>query len=191
MLMSGIQFTAGEHEFQLFHQQRKGLVQMVCICVAEAASDTGAVGKVMQAVIRGGWKMHAAPLDMSITPTVSLNGARVDGNRLQGRERSVELHDGDALWLKAGVEAEKVSGNMTLKAGIWRNITLNDMPGMTLRDDWKARHYDAEKADRYTVSFGINGKLTEKLSVQVKANSSFDGYFKTDAEGILGIRYDF
>ncbi|EFN9125956.1 autotransporter outer membrane beta-barrel domain-containing protein [Escherichia coli] len=140
--------------------------------------------------IRGGWKMHAAPLDMSITPTVSLNGARVDGNRLQGRERSVELHDGDALWLKAGVEAEKVSGNMTLKAGIWRNITLNDMPGMTLRDDWKARHYDAEKADRYTVSFGINGKLTEKLSVQAKVNSSFDGYFKTDAEGILGIRYD-
>ncbi|HGB1098604.1 TPA: S6 family peptidase [Salmonella enterica subsp. enterica serovar Enteritidis] len=146
---------------------------------------------ILTAGIRGGWKMHAAPLDMSITPTVSLNGARVDGNRLQGRERSVELHDGDALWLKAGVEAEKVSGNMTLKAGIWRNITLNDMPGMTLRDDWKARHYDAEKADRYTVSFGINGKLTEKLSVQAKLNSSFDGYFKTDAEGILGIRYDF
>ncbi|GDA12087.1 TPA: autotransporter outer membrane beta-barrel domain-containing protein [Escherichia coli] len=146
---------------------------------------------ILTAGIRGGWKMHAAPLDMSITPTVSLNGARVDGNRLQGRERSVELHDGDALWLKAGVEAEKVSGNMTLKAGIWRNITLNDMPGMTLRDDWKARHYDAEKADRYTVSFGLNGKLTEKLSVQAKVNSSIDGYFKTDAEGILGIRYDF
>ncbi|TLI90779.1 S6 family peptidase [Escherichia sp. E4736] len=146
---------------------------------------------ILTAGIRGGWKMHAASLGMSITPTVSLNGAQVDGNRLQGRERSVELHDGDALWLKAGVEAEKVSGNMTLKAGIWRNITLNDMPGMTLRDDWKARHYDAEKADHYTVSFGINGKLTEKLSVQAKVNSSFDGYFKTDAEGILGIRYDF
>ena len=50
MLMTGIQFTAGEHEFQLFHQQRKGLVQMVRIRVAEPASDTGAVGKVMQAV---------------------------------------------------------------------------------------------------------------------------------------------
>lgn len=73
---------------------------------------------ILTAGIRGGWKMHAAPFDMSITPTVSLNGAWVDGNRLQGRERSVELHDGDALWLKAGVEAEKVSGNMTLKAGI-------------------------------------------------------------------------
>ncbi|MEZ2960509.1 S6 family peptidase [Escherichia coli] len=146
---------------------------------------------ILTSGIRGGWKIHTVPLDMTITPTVSLNGARVDGNRLQGRERSVELHDGDALWLKAGVDAEKVSGNMTLKAGIWRNITLKDMPGMTLRDDWKARHYDAEKADRYTVSFGINGKLTEKLSVQAKVNSSFDGYFKTDAEGILGIRYDF
>ncbi|EMW3177255.1 autotransporter outer membrane beta-barrel domain-containing protein [Escherichia coli] len=146
---------------------------------------------ILTAGIRGGWKMYASPLDMSITPTVSLNGARVEGNRLQGRERSVELHDGDALWLKAGVEAEKLFGNMTLKAGIWRNITFNDMPGMTLRDDWKARHYDAEKADRYTVSFGINGKLTDKLSVQAKVNSSFDGYFKTDAEGRLGIRYDF
>ena len=50
MLMAGIQFTAGEHEFQLFHQQRKGLVQMVRICIVELPSDTGAVGKVMQPV---------------------------------------------------------------------------------------------------------------------------------------------
>ncbi len=50
--MAGIQFTAGEHEFQLFHQQRKGLVRVVRICIAEQASDTGAVGKVMQPVIR-------------------------------------------------------------------------------------------------------------------------------------------
>ncbi|OAC27285.1 hypothetical protein RIKO2351_134c00010 [Escherichia coli] len=50
MLMAGIQFTAGEHEFQLFHQQRKGLVQVVRICIAEPASDTGTVGKVMQPV---------------------------------------------------------------------------------------------------------------------------------------------
>lgn len=55
MLMAGIQFTAGEHEFQLFHQQRKGLVQVVRICIAEQASDTGAVGKVMQPVNRDTW----------------------------------------------------------------------------------------------------------------------------------------
>ena len=50
MLMAGIQFTAGEHEFQLFHQQWKSLVQMVCIRIAEPAPDTGAVCKVMQPV---------------------------------------------------------------------------------------------------------------------------------------------
>ena len=50
ILTVGIQFTAGEHEFQLFHQQRKGLVQMVRIRIAEPTSDTGAVGKVMQPV---------------------------------------------------------------------------------------------------------------------------------------------
>lgn len=146
---------------------------------------------ILTAGIRGGWKMHTTSLDMTIMPTVSLNAARVDGNNLQGRKRSVELRDGDAFWLKAGVEAEKVFGNMTLKIGGWRHITLNDMPGMTLRDDWKARHYEAEKADHYTVSFGVNGKLTEKLSVQAKVNSNFGGYFKTDAEGIVGMRYDF
>lgn len=48
--MAGIQFTAGEHELQLFHQQWKGLVQVVRIRVAEPASDTGAVCKVMQPV---------------------------------------------------------------------------------------------------------------------------------------------
>ncbi|GCZ64129.1 hypothetical protein HmCmsJML175_01026 [Escherichia coli] len=50
MLMAGIQFTAGEHEFQLFHQQRKGLVQMIRIRVAKLPPDTGAVGKVMQLI---------------------------------------------------------------------------------------------------------------------------------------------
>ena len=50
MLMAGIQFTAGKHEFQLFHQQRKGLLQMLGIRVAELSSDTGAVGKVMHPV---------------------------------------------------------------------------------------------------------------------------------------------
>ncbi len=50
ILTVGIQFTAGEHEFQLFHQQRKGPVQMVRIRIAEPPSDTGAVCKVMQPV---------------------------------------------------------------------------------------------------------------------------------------------
>ncbi|EPD0991273.1 S6 family peptidase [Escherichia coli] len=146
---------------------------------------------ILTSGIRTGWKLHSDFFDMTITPTLSLNGVLTDRGRLQGRERSASLHGGNAFWLRAGAEAEKVSGDMTFKAGIWRNITLNDMPGITLRDDWKSRHYDAEKADHYTMSLGINGKLTEKLSVQAKVNSSFDGYFKKDAEGVLGISYNF
>lgn len=147
---------------------------------------------ILTAGVRTGLKTYFRDMNMTITPTVSLNGARIDGNRLQGQGRSVELHDGSAAWVKTGVEAEKkISDGMSLKAGIWRNITLSNMPGITLSDSWKARHYDAEKADCYTASIGVNGKLTEKLSIQVKVSSSFDGYFKTDAEGILGVRYDF
>ncbi len=147
---------------------------------------------ILMTGIRTGWNMYFRGMDMTITPAISLNGARIDGNRLKGEERSVALHDGSAAWVKAGAEAEKeISGGISLKAGFWRNITLNDMPGITLKDDWKARHYDAEKADRYTASVSVNGKFTDKLSLQAKVSSSFDGYFKTDAEGILGIRYDF
>ncbi|WP_139767589.1 autotransporter outer membrane beta-barrel domain-containing protein, partial [Salmonella enterica] len=105
--------------------------------------------------------------------------------------RKVDLHGGGAIWLKTGLEVEKKYNRLTLKTGLWRISTLNSLPEITLSDDWKARHYDAKKADRYTVSFGINGKLTEKLSVHAKVNSSFDGYFKTDAEGILSILYNF
>ncbi|RMA79666.1 MULTISPECIES: S6 family peptidase [unclassified Enterobacter] len=146
---------------------------------------------ILTAGVRAGWKTYFRGMDMTVTPALSLNGVQADVNRLQGNARSVELHSGRAAWLKAGFEAEKLLGGLSLKAGIWRSITLNDMPGVSLSDDWKTRHYDAEKADRYTASLGVNGKITEKLSVQAKVNSSFDGYFKTDCEGIVGIRYDF
>lgn len=33
------------------------------------------------------------------------------------------------------------------------------------------REYDAEKAERNTVSFGVNGKLINKLSVEAKVKA--------------------
>lgn len=97
---------------------------------------------ILTAGVRSGWNIYTESLDMTITPIVSLNGARTDENRLQGRERSVALHGGEAFWPKVGIGAEKMTGG----------VTLNDMPGMIQRDDWKASYYDAEKAERYTVS---------------------------------------
>lgn len=107
------------------------------------------------------------------------------------RDGKLSLRGGTAAWLKAGMETEKMTGELALKAGIWRNITLNDMPGMRLSDNWKARHYRAEKADSYTASVGIEGKVADKLHAQAKVNSTFGGYFGSDFEGSMGIRYYF
>ncbi|EBD0851656.1 autotransporter outer membrane beta-barrel domain-containing protein [Salmonella enterica] len=38
---------------------------------------------------------------------------------------------------------------------------------------------------------GVEGKVSDNLRVQMTLNTSFDGYFKTDAEGRLGVRYMF
>lgn len=146
---------------------------------------------VFTAGIRTGWKAYFDGIGMSVTPSVSLNGIRTDMNILRGQGRKVELHDGSAVWLKTGIEAEKKYNRLTLKAGFWRISTLNSMPGITLSDEWKVRHYSAENADRYIASAGIDGKITEKLHVQAKVNGSFNGYFKNDTEGVLGIRYEF
>ena len=66
---------------------------------------------------------------MTITPIVSLNGARTDENRLQGRERSVALHGGEAFWPKVGIGAEKMTGGvMTGKPVIMMQRRLNAIP---------------------------------------------------------------
>lgn len=50
MLVTGIQFTAGQHQLQLLHQQRKSLVHMTQIYLVKYPGDTGPVSQVMQAV---------------------------------------------------------------------------------------------------------------------------------------------
>lgn len=146
---------------------------------------------ITTAGIRGGWRTSIKDTGINITPSVSVNGAGISGNQLKGDARSAELQAGNAFWLKAGLAVDKDFEGILVKTGVYRNITLNDMPGLTLSDTRKERHYAARKADRYITSVGIDGKLTEKLHIQLKLNSSFDGYFKTDYEGIMGIRYNF
>lgn len=50
MLMAGIEFTTGEHQLKLFQKQRKRLIEMAQIRVAEPPGDAGAVVQVMQPV---------------------------------------------------------------------------------------------------------------------------------------------
>lgn len=68
---------------------------------------------------------------------------------------------------------------------------MKGMPGVTLSDTWKARDYGAKKADRYMATLGISGDISDNLHAQLNLNGSTGGDFKTNAEGVLGIRYDF
>lgn len=146
---------------------------------------------VMVAGIRTGWSLYIDRMDMTVTPSVSVNGARISSSRLQGKDRAAELNAGNALWLKTGIEVGKTLGNIHMNASIWRTITMKGMPGVTLSDTWKARDYGAKKADRYTATLGISGDISDNLHAQLNLNGSTGGDFKTNAEGVLGIRYDF
>ncbi|WP_105875149.1 S6 family peptidase [Cronobacter malonaticus] len=141
--------------------------------------------------LRTGYKFNFESADLSIIPTVSLNGIKTSDGRLKGKGRSVELRGGDALWLKTGIEAEKKIKDIKLKAGVWRNTNLNEMPGISLSDNWSQHQYKSENLERITSSVGVEGKATENLHIKAGANAKFDGYFKNNYEGIFGIRYEF
>ncbi|MDI6468816.1 autotransporter outer membrane beta-barrel domain-containing protein, partial [Cronobacter malonaticus] len=141
--------------------------------------------------LRAGYQFNFESADFSITPTVSLNGVKVSGSRLKGKNRSVELRGGDALWLKTGIEAEKKIKDIKLKAGVWRNTNLNEMPGISLSDNWSQHQYKSKNLERITSSVGVEGKATENLHIKAGVNAKFDGYFKNNYEGVFGIRYEF
>ena len=152
-------------------------------------------GKVKSHVFTGGlrvgYKFNFENADFSITPTVSLNGIKVSDSRLKGKGRRAELRGGDALWLKTGVEAEKKIKDVKLKAGVWRNNNLNEMSGISLSDNWSQHQYKSKNLERITSSVEVEGKATENLHIKAGVNAKFDGYFKNNYEGIVGIRYEF
>ncbi|HCP1510505.1 TPA: autotransporter outer membrane beta-barrel domain-containing protein, partial [Escherichia coli] len=141
--------------------------------------------------IRAGYRKYFPRIGVTLTPEFSLNSALVDSNNLYGESRSVHLHSGYASWLKTGLGVEKKMHGITLKAKFWRNTTLNDMPGINLNDLRKERYYNARKSAHYGSSFTVDGSVTRKLHIYAELHSSFDGYFKTNCEGMLGIRYNF
>ena len=141
--------------------------------------------------IRTGWNMHIEKSNMTITPSISLNTMIINNNHLSGIDRTVELQSGSSLWLTAGIQAEKKYKQLSIQTGLYHNITLNETPAITLSDNWKTRNYHAEKNDGYTISAGIEGKITENIYIQAKLNSNLNGYFNKNNEGVLSIRYNF
>lgn len=48
--MAGIEFAAGQHQLQLFHDERKRLVKLAGLRIREFACDIGTVSEIMQPV---------------------------------------------------------------------------------------------------------------------------------------------
>ncbi|ENA5422442.1 autotransporter outer membrane beta-barrel domain-containing protein [Escherichia coli] len=140
---------------------------------------------------RTGWRIDTGHTGVTVTPSVSVHSVVMDSNEKKGNDRAVKLNGGTGAWLKTGVAVEKNAGALKMSAGLWRTTTLARLPGITLKDRLKDRHFSSQRSDRFTASFGVEGKVTDKLDVQVSVNRSFDGYFKTDCEGMLGVRYRF
>lgn len=140
---------------------------------------------------RTGWRIDSGHTGVTVTPSVSVHGVVMDSNEKKGNDRAVKLNGGAGAWLKTGVAVEKNAGALKMSAGLWRTTTLARLPGITLKDRLKDRHFSSQRSDRFTASFGVEGKVTNRLDVQVSVNRSFGGYFKTDCEGVLGIRYRF
>lgn len=146
---------------------------------------------IQSAGVRAARKTHLSR-DISITPSVTLNGVRVDGSRVQGGLRSVARHGGTAVWLKAGAEVgKKITDSLSVTAGLWHHATLKNMPGMTLSDEWTSRHYGAGNTQRFTASAGIRGNVTGKLSLHAEVSGSTGDWYRTDVSGWLGISYNF
>ncbi|MBC6577762.1 autotransporter outer membrane beta-barrel domain-containing protein [Escherichia coli] len=140
---------------------------------------------------RTGWRMDTGHVGVTVTPSVSVHGVVMDSNVKNGNERSVQLNGGAGTWLKTGVAVEKKTGTLKMSAGLWRTTTLKRLPGVTLKDRLRDRHFSSQRSDRFTASFGVEGKVSDRFDVQLSVNRSFDGYFKTDCEGMIGIRYRF
>lgn len=140
---------------------------------------------------RTGLRGNLGYTGVMVTPSVSVHSVVMDSNEKNGNDRSVKLNGGAGAWLKAGIAVEKNSGALKVSAGLWRTTTLIRQPGVTLKDRLKDRYFSSQRSDRFTASFGVEANLTDRFDVQVSVNRSFDGYFKTDCEGGLGIRYRF
>ncbi len=140
---------------------------------------------------RTGWRMDTGHAGVTVTPSVSVHGVVMDSNEKNGNDRSVKLNGGAGTWLKTGVAVEKNTGTLKMSAGLWRTTTLARLPGATLKDRLKDRHFSSQRSDRFTASFGVEGKVSDRFDVQLSVNRSFDGYFKTDCEGMIGIHYRF
>lgn len=147
--------------------------------------------------VRSGYEFNVDKGAFSITPYVGFSGGTLSGYTVKGEESQVSLSAATPWFMTGGVELKKdgfwaAKPDVTMRAGVeYQYAPGRAGSGLVLSDSHSRREYEARSDNRYRVHAGIEGKLSQNLSMNVNVKSSFGGYFKTDYSGIAGIAYRF
>lgn len=152
---------------------------------------------ILAGSLKTGYQFHLAQDSLSLSPYIGIRGGYLSGYRLQGHDAQVSLSSGTPYFATAGLEVKK--------RGLWHShpdimltggLEYQYAPGKAgsetvLTDRQGDRRFASWSDNRYRANLGVEGKITDQLTVNAKVKSSFGGHFKTDYSGMFGVSYHF
>lgn len=151
---------------------------------------------ILAGSLKTGYQFRPVADSLSVSPYVGISGGYLSGYRLEGKDAQVSLSSGTPYFATAGLEVSKRGlwnhPDILLTAGIEYQYSPGKAGSETVLSDRQSdRHYQSWSDNRYRTHLGIEGKITDQLTVSAKVKNSFGGTFKTDYNGTLGFGYRF
>ena len=148
---------------------------------------------IVAASVKSGYEVKADGGTFSVTPYVGFSGGYLSGYGVNGEASQIALSSATPWAMTGGIELKKrilwgSKPDVTASAGLeYQYAPGKAGSGLVLSDSHSRREYAAWSDNRYRFHTGIEGKLGQNLSMNVKIKTSFGGYFKTDYSGMVGI----
>ncbi|WP_158262958.1 S6 family peptidase [Kosakonia sp. H7A] len=144
--------------------------------------------------IRIGWQWRSADGNSSLLPWAAVTPGYLIGSELAGQGNGLKRESGEMMMYGTGLDARHLLAtgdgtSLVLKGGVSRQwVTL--LPGVELRDQEEARHYDTPGYQRTSGYVGFEGKLTTALNISLEVNVRDDGRMHEKA-GTAGFQLAF
>ncbi|WP_338564371.1 S6 family peptidase [Erwinia sp. E_sp_B04_7] len=152
---------------------------------------------ILAASIKSGYQFKADQASLFISPYVGLSGGYLPGYGLEGDYARVDLSSSTPYYATVGLEVKKrglweSNPSLIVSAGVEYQYSPGSAgSSVTLSDSQSSRTFSAWSDNRLRVQAGLEGEITDNLSMDVKAATSVGGNFRTDYSGIAGINYHF
>ena len=152
---------------------------------------------ILAASVKSGYQFRASENSLFISPYVGLSGGYLPGYGLEGDYARIDLSSSTPYYATAGLEVKKrglweSSPSLMVTAGVEYQYSPGSAgSSVTLSDSESSRTFSAWSDNRLRVQAGVEGDITDNLSVDMKGRTSFGGNFRTDYSGIAGINYHF